>query len=235
LYIEGIERAVLLRGYRLVLFDGTLTQMSDDSMEQLFELKQMLKQKSLITIEHSHWDYFREQVIPKLKKIGVVEMARELSVKQMKTPLVVNVYLDRLKNRFLAGMEFQYGQFVIQPLDEQLSDDVFLIRDIEKEAAVLALMDESGFTKTDGGYYMQNEELEYEFLYHRLPKLTKLAKIYATNSVKLRIAKENNFPKIRVNVQKERTNWLEFKFEMDGVSNKQIKEILAAIKVKQKY
>lgn len=68
LYIEGIERAVLLRGYRLVLFDGTLTQMSDDSMEQLFELKQMLKQKSLITIEHSHWDYFREQVIPKLKK-----------------------------------------------------------------------------------------------------------------------------------------------------------------------
>lgn len=235
LYIEGIERAVLFLSYQLVLFDGELTQMSDDSMKQLFELKQMLQQKSVLTIEHSHWDYFREQVIPKLKKIGVVEMARELSVKQMENPLVVNVYLDRLKNRFLAGVEFQYGQFVIQPLDDQLSDDVFIIRDIEKEAAVLALMDESGFTKTDGGYYMQNEELEYEFLYHQLPKLTKLAKIYATNSVKLRIAKENNFPKIRVNVQKERTNWLEFKFEMDGVSNKQIKEILAAIKVKQKY
>lgn len=234
-YIEGIKRALLLPNYRVVLFDGEMTQMSDDSMKQLFELKQMLQQQSLLTIEHSHWDYFREQVILKLKKIGIVEMAPELSAKQMETPLVANIYLDRVKNRFLAGVEFQYGQFVIQPLDDQLSDEVFIIRDIEKEAAVLALMDGSGFTKTDGGYYMQNEELEYEFLYHQLPKLTKLAKIYATNSVKLRIAKENNFPKIRVNVQKERTNWLEFKFEMDGVTNKQIKEILAAIKVKQKY
>ncbi|MFL0582326.1 DEAD/DEAH box helicase [Solibacillus silvestris] len=235
LYIEGIKRAYLLPNYQVVLFDGEMTQMSEDSMKQLFELKQMLQQQTLLTIEHSHWDYFWEQVIPKLKKIGIVEMAPELSAKQMETPLVANIYLDRVKNRFLAGVEFQYGQFVIQPLDEQLSDDVFIIRDIEKEAAVLALMDGSGFTKTDGGYYMQNEELEYEFLYHQLPKLTKLAKIYATNSVKLRIAKENNFPKIRVNVQKERTNWLEFKFEMDGVTNKQIKEILAAIKVKQKY
>lgn len=235
LYLEGIERAVLFPSYRLVLFEGELMHLSEDSLKQLFELKQMLLQKPFLTVEHSHWDYFREQVIPKLKKIGIVEMARELSVKQMENPLVVNVYLDRLKNRFLAGVEFQYGQFVIQPLDDQLSDDVFIMRDIEKEAAVLAMMDKSGFTKTDGGYYMQNEELEYEFLYHQLPKLTKLAKIYATNSVKLRIAKENNFPKIRVNVQKERTNWLEFKFEMDGVTNKQIKEILAAIKLKQKY
>lgn len=234
-YIEGIKRVFLLPNYRVVLFDGEMTQMSDDSMKQLFELRQMLQQQTLLTIEHSHWDYFREQVIPKLKKIGIVEMAPELSAKQMETPLVANIYLDRVKNRFLAGVEFQYGQFVIQPLDDQLSDEVFIFRDIEKEAAVLALMDRSGFTKTDGGYYMQNEELEYEFLYHQLPKLTKLANIYATNSVKLRIAKENNFPKIRVNVQKERTNWLEFKFEMDGVTNKQIKEILAAIKVKQKY
>jgi len=234
-YIEGIKRVFLLPNYRVVLFDGEMTQMSDDSMKQLFELRQMLQQQTLLTIEHSHWDYFREQVIPKLKKIGIVEMAPELSAKQMETPLVANIYLDRVKNRFLAGVEFQYGQFVIQPLDDQLSDEVFIFRDIEKEAAVLALMDGSGFTKTDGGYYMQNEELEYEFLYHQLPKLTKLANIYATNSVKLRIAKENNFPKIRVNVQKERTNWLEFKFEMDGVTNKQIKEILAAIKVKQKY
>ena len=236
LKIEGIERTVLLPGYQLVLFNGELTQISEESMMQLLELKKMLQQQSALTIEQSHWDYFLEKIIPKLKKIGAVTMDRELSLKEMQTPLVANVYLDRVKNRFLAGLEFQYGQFVIQPLSEyDISEEVLIIRDIEKEATILALMDESGFTKTDGGYYMQNEELEYNFLYHQLPKLTKLAQIYATNSVKLRIAKENNFPKIRVKVQKERTNWLEFKFEMDGVSNNQIKEILAAIKVKQKY
>lgn len=167
---------------------------------------------------------------------SIYEAQKERTKQQMQTPLIAKVYLDRVKNRLLAGVEFQYDQFVIQPLDDMnLSDEVLIIRDVEKEASILALMDESGFTKTDGGYYMQNEELEYQFLYHQLPMLTKLAQIYATNSVKLRIAKESSFPKIHVKVQKERTNWLEFTFEMDGVSNQQIKEILAALKVKQKY
>ncbi|MGN7476816.1 SNF2 helicase associated domain-containing protein [Solibacillus silvestris] len=237
LHIEGMERTVLLPRYNAFLFNGELTKLGGQSMKQLVELKKILhQQQPILTIEQSQLTYFLDDVVPKLKKIGLVEMSGALSKQQMQTPLIAKVYLDRVKNRFLAGLEFQYGQFVIQPLEAaDISDEVLIIRDTEKEASVLALMDESGFTKTDGGYYMQNEELEYHFLFHQLPKLSEMAQIYATNSVKLRIAKDNNFPKIRVNVQKERTNWLEFTFEMDGVSNKQIKEILAAIKVKQKY
>ena len=96
-------------------------------------------------------------------------------------------------------------------------------------------MEESGFTKTDGGYFMQNEELEYDFLYHVLPHVQQLAQIYATTAVRNRLVKNNTFPKIAVKVKKERTNWLEFKFEMDGISHKQVKEILQALEIKQKY
>jgi SNF2 family DNA or RNA helicase len=38
-----------------------------------------------------------------------------------------------------------------------------------------------------------------------------------------------------VNVKKERTNWLEFKFEIDGIADKQIREILVALEEKRKY
>ncbi len=49
------------------------------------------------------------------------------------------------------------------------------------------------------------------------------------------LSKIIHFPKIAVKVKKERTNWLEFKFEMDGISHKQVKEILQALEIKQKY
>ena len=60
------------------------------------------------------------------------------------------------------------------------------------------LMEDSSFAKTDGGYFLHNEELEYEFLYHVVPKLQKLVQIYATTAVRNRIFRENARPQIRV-------------------------------------
>ncbi|MDA6963075.1 SNF2 helicase associated domain-containing protein, partial [Escherichia coli] len=71
-----------------------------------------------------------------------------------------------------------------------------IIRDVELEEEILQLMEESSFAKTDGGYFLQNEELEYEFLYHVVPKLQKLVQIYATTSVRNRIFRENAKPQI---------------------------------------
>ena len=89
--------------------------------------------------------------------------------------------------------------------------------------------------KTDAGYFLQNEELEYEFLYRTLPKLQKYVQIYATTAVKNRIFRANTGPQIRVKVNKERTNWLEFKFKMDGISDNEIREVLVALEEKRKY
>ena len=110
-----------------------------------------------------------------------------------------------------------------------------LIRDLDKEDVILELLDESSFAKTDGGYYLQNEELEYDFLYHVMPKLQKLVQVYATTAVRNRIFREPARPQIRVKVKKERTNWLEFKFEMDGIPEKHIRDILDALEEKRKY
>lgn len=77
-----------------------------------------------------------------------------------------------------------------------------LIRDLDKEAEILKLMKESLFAETDGGYFLHNEELEYEFLYHIVPKLQKLVQIYATTAVRNRISRGNAAPRIRVKIKK---------------------------------
>lgn len=238
LTVKGLERIQLFDAYHVVLHDGAVFQLDSQDCERLMQLQQMFAtpSKHCVPIPSEQMDMFLNKVVPGLRKIGQVHLSQHVIAEMQKTPLVAKLYLDRLKNRLLAGLEFHYEHIIIQPLEDaeqQLGQ--MILRDYKKEQEILDLMEESGFTKTDGGYFMQNEELEYGFLYHVLPHLQPIAQIYATTAVRNRLAKSNHFPKISVKVKKERTNWLEFKFKMDGISQKQVKEILQALEIKQKY
>ncbi|MDO6654640.1 DEAD/DEAH box helicase [Anaerobacillus sp. 1_MG-2023] len=236
--IKGLERMTILNAYQSMVYHGTIFQLEERDFHRIVELKQMLPSPgtNYIPIPYTQIDHFLEKVVPDLKRMGNVELSRAFREKFMRTPLKARLYLDRIRNRLLAGLEFQYEEVVIQPLENRDVPGSTIIRDVEKEEEILAMMEESGFSKTDGGYLMQNEELEYEFLYHTVPKLQSLLQLYATTAVRNRLVHKKTYPKINVKVKKrERTNWLEFKFEMDGISDNQIKEILAALEEKRKY
>ncbi|WP_270179762.1 DEAD/DEAH box helicase [Alkalihalobacillus sp. CinArs1] len=239
LSMNGLERMLILRSYRSILYDGKLFQLDWRDCERLYDLTQMLpsSNENVIPIPAKHIDHFLEHIVPDLKRIGSVKLSQSINQRFYKTPLVAKLYLDRLKNRLLAGLEFHYDGVVIQPLESRdVPTGEAIIRDLEKEEEILRLMDDSGFSKTDGGYHMQNEALEYEFLYHVVPKLQQKVQLYATTAVRNRLVRKGNHPTIRVkHKKKERTNWLEFKFEMDGISDNQVREILEALEEKRKY
>jgi SNF2 family DNA or RNA helicase len=239
LRVKGLNHLTVLDSYYFVLYKGKFKRLEETDSKRLANLKELLEasKTNQIEIPQEQVDYFLENVIPGLKRLGKLELPPNLTSTYRKTPLVAKLYLDRLKNRLLAGLEFQYENIVINPLDipRELQNGLVLIRDVEKENQIIQLMEESSFATTDSGYYLHNEELEYEFLYHVVPKLQKLVQIYATTAVRNRIFKENTIPKIRVKVSKERTDWLEFKFDMDGIPEKQIKEVLSALEEKRKY
>ncbi|HEY2420149.1 MAG TPA: SNF2 helicase associated domain-containing protein, partial [Neobacillus sp.] len=238
LAVNGLQQMVILDSYRSVLFEGKIKQLESQDCERLSELKQMLAASGTkqISIPHEQIHFFLEVVAKGLKKLGRVTIAEALTKQLLNIPLMAKLYLDRVKNRLLAGLEFHYEHVVIHPLESrELPVGSVFIRDVEKEDEILQLMEDSSFAKTDGGYFLHNEELEYEFLYHIVPKLQKLVQIYATTAVRNRISRGPARPQVRVRVKKERTNWLEFKFEMDGIPEKQIREVLAALEEKRKY
>ncbi|RFB17083.1 helicase SNF [Bacillus sp. HNG] len=238
LRIQGFNRMSILKPYHTVLSDGLLYQIEEEDCDRLLELKQMLASpgSNHIPIQKEQAPFFLKKIVPSLKKIGVVHMSQAISKEMMKTPLVAKLYLDRLRHKLLAGLEFHYENIIIQPLENRdLPTGPMIIRDVEKEDEILQIMDESGLSKTEGGYYMHNEELEYEFLYHIIPRLQPLCQIYATTAIRNRIIPKNEHPKIRVKIKKERTNWLEFKFEMKGIADQEIREILVALEEKRKY
>ncbi len=108
------------------------------------------------------------------------------------------------------------------------------MRDGEQERRILELMELVPFAKTEGGYFMEDEDSEFEFLHNVVPQLEKLLAVYATSAVKVRIVTKHAPPKVTVNVD-ERTDWLEFKFDMDGIPESEIRSLLKSLEVKRKY
>ncbi|MET3194816.1 DEAD/DEAH box helicase [Bacillus sp. OAE603] len=238
LNVYGLEDVILLNSYSYVLTKGKFYRLKSEDFIRLTDLKEMLhiSGTTIIPIPTKQIKFFMDTVIPGLKRLGEVQISEAFLRQFDRPPLVAKLYLDRVKNRLLAGLDFHYDHILINPLDHRdFINHSNVTRDEEKEYEILQLMEECSFSKTDGGYYLHNEELEYEFLHHKIPKLEKLVQIHATTAVRNRIFRGNTFPKINVKVKKERTNWLEFTFKMDGISENEIREVITALKEKRKY
>ncbi|KEK24631.1 DEAD/DEAH box helicase [Bacillus gaemokensis] len=235
LHIDGLHQVQIMDTYGYALFRGRLYPLNVEDCNRLVELKRMMRnsESNQFHIPLEKMEHFVEKVVPGLMKLGNVRMDEVVSEQIEKTPLKAKLFLDRVKNRLLAGLEFQYGNVVINPLEEEGQPSV-LNRDEKKEQEILEIMNESAFAKTEGGYFMHNEDAEYNFLYHVVPKLKSLTEIYATTAVKLRIHRGNSVPFIRVE-RKERMDWLSFRFDMKGIPESDIKNVLASIEEKRKY
>lgn len=239
LLVQGLDNITIMESYGLVLVDGKLIKLQADQCKRLSELKMMLEpsHKHQVHIQPEHMEPFMEKVIPGLMKLGSVHIAKAVSERIVQTPLKAKLFLDRVKDRLLAGLEFQYGDIVINPLEvseQKRGEGRILMRDGDQESRILELMEHASFAKTESGYFMNDEEAEYDFLYHIVPQLEELADVFATSAIKVRLHTGGTPSIVSVKVD-ERTEWLEFKFHMDGISDSEIRNLLQSLEDKRKY
>lgn len=236
--VEGLEGVLILSAYDMAIADGALVHLVGEDAKRLAELKRLLPGSvDQLLISAEEMDHFMATVVPGLERLGQVHISGAVAERLVETPLRAELYLDRIKHRLLAGVEFHYGHLVINPCEEP--EDEFrhypgIRRQREQEQAILQIMKSSAFTQTDGGFYMQDEESEYHFLYHVIPLLEELMQIYATTAVKLRVQKNYGGPKVKVEIS-ERTDWLEFRFDLQDIPEAEIKKILKALEEKRPY
>ncbi|WP_033543736.1 DEAD/DEAH box helicase [Planococcus sp. CAU13] len=234
---EGLDHITVMKPYGIVLSGGALVKLPPDDCRRLEELKVLMEGSAEFEIPAAQVAYFLESVIPGLERIGEVHLAAAVTGRLEESPLEAKLFLDRIRNRLLAGVEFHYGQLIINPSEER-EDEIRhypgVRRQRAKEEKIMEIMNNSLFTQTDGGFYMQDEEAEYDFLMHAIPELEQLLQVYATTAVKMRVQKNYTGPKVKVEL-KERTDWLAFKLEPGEIPEAEIRLLLAALKEKRKY
>lgn len=237
--VRGLKDILILDAYGMALSEDRFIKLKRDECTRLAELQKIMKSNEAerIRIPPRQMEPFMERVVPGLMKLGDVRITRAVSDRIVRSPLAARIYLDRVRERLLVGLEFQYGDIVINPLEDEGSrrgESRILIREGEMEARILELMETAAFAKTGSGYFMQDEESEYEFLHHIVPQLEKLAKIYATSAVKERLYTGNHPPTISVDID-ERTEWLEFRFQLNGIPDSEIRDVIKSLAEKRKY
>lgn len=239
LIADGLNDLTLMPDYRLAFTDGSLIDVGEQECSLLAQLQQVTKRtnSTAIFIPSHHMETYIDQVIPSLKKLGEVQLADSIADKVMQYPLKARIYLDRVKDRLLVGVEFQYGDIIINPLADRTSArgaERILIYDSEKEAHIMGLLEHDHIFRTEGGFIIEDEDVQFMMLYELVPELEHLADIYATTAIKEKLFAEQLHPIVHLSFN-ERTDWLEFKLQLDGISEQEIRELVKAIEVKRRY
>ncbi|MDJ0332213.1 DEAD/DEAH box helicase [Planococcus sp. S3-L1] len=236
--VEGLEEVLILKDYEMAIADEALFYLAEEDARHLTELKEFLPNSvDQLLISAQEIDHFMATVVPGLERLGNVYIADAVAERLVKTPLRAKLFLDRIKHRLLAGVEFHYGHLVINPCEEGEGGPRHypgIRRQRHQEQDILQIMKDSEFTQTDGGFYMQDEEAEYHFLYHVMPVLEELMQVFATTAVKMRVQKNYGGPKVKVEIS-ERTDWLEFRFDLQDIPESEIKKILEALEEKRPF
>ncbi|MBJ6361847.1 SNF2 helicase associated domain-containing protein [Paenibacillus sp. GCM10012307] len=239
LKVTGVNAVTIMEPYRTVITGGKLVRMNEDSIKRLAEIKRLLGayQNNEVRIQPDQMESFMEKAVPGLMKLGKVQIAPAISDRIVRTRLQPRLYLDRVGDWLVAGLEFQYGDIIINPLEGSVlsrGHRQILLRDSEKEQQIFTLMEQAGFIATESAYRMDDEEAEFEFLYSTIPQLEKLLVVHATSAVKTMLHPGAVMPMIKADVD-ERTDWLKFEFQLDGISEDEIRDVLKAVKEKRKF
>ncbi|RJE88765.1 helicase SNF [Paenibacillus sp. 1011MAR3C5] len=240
---EGLGELVVLDAYGMLFAEGIFYRVRHQQLVQLAKLNAIIysdtresEKMNRITIEHGQIEPFMQRVLPGLRKLGYVQVSDSIANLILYQPLQARMYLDRLRGKLLAGLEFQYGDIVLNPLepDKPRGADRILMREQEKERDILSFMEDDRFGKTEGGYLIEGDDAEFHFLHEVVPLLEQHLAVYATSAVRLRLATDVPPPKLHITWE-ERTDWLHFRFQMDGISEQEIKAIVRAVEEKKPY
>ena len=98
-------------------------------------------------------------------KLGTVRIDEVISDRVETPSLKAKLYLDRVKNRLLAGLEFHYGNVMINPLEEDGQPSVLIA--MRKRKKILDIMSESAFAKRKAVILCIMKKQSITFISHR--------------------------------------------------------------------
>ncbi|WP_026475721.1 DEAD/DEAH box helicase [Alkaliphilus transvaalensis] len=228
----------LLTSGEYIYINNKIVKISKEEQDSIIPILKTMEEvkDQKILIPKTLQQHFFTDVFPKISKSEKVKVCKSITELIEKNQLTTKVYLDSLGNKIIAKVLFHYGDAIINPFlkDKMVkeSQEVF-VRQIEQEEKVIKFFENLEFKVKNTEVYLEDEEQVYRLVTSELNQLKGLADIYYSDS----------FNKIKI---REAITWmggirlreddlLEFTFEINDISNKEIKEVLAALETRKKY
>lgn len=197
----------------------------------------MDKDTKEIKIDKNLKEAFVSEVLPKIKEHSKINLDKNVEQSIYTPPLDASIYFDRIEQTVEGKLYFNYGDIEINPFSSNNPKrdlNRILVRDAKKEADILYLLEQSDFKVGNGGFYLEEEELIFDFLNEIIPKLQKYCEVYYSDSfkrIKL-IGSETFSGDVKLNSD---LDMLEFNFDIDGIDVSELDTIFNSVKEKKKY
>ncbi|MDQ0217748.1 helicase SNF2 [Peribacillus cavernae] len=241
LEMDELLAASFFSRYGLLFSKGNLYKLSDKQQAVLKELSFYTKslRGSALPIGKDQIGSFLTHVTPVLKRIGNTEIADSVSGKIVSPPLKAKMFVEEEAGRFISKVEYHYGESIINPFsgqqDPNHDNGIILMRDAEKERDIMGTIESAPFKVKESRLYLEGgEDTLYDFLYRVLPELENKVEIYTSSNVKSLMLPERQAPSVSIDIDSS-GNWLEANFDMEGIDEKNIQQILQSVAEKKKY
>ncbi|WP_217586325.1 DEAD/DEAH box helicase [Lentibacillus saliphilus] len=235
LHINHMADTLYFPPYQLLFYDGTFFIPNDDQVNILEHINELSFRKTELPVSSEQADAFLSEVLPMLNKLGDVQISDEVADEIVQKPLRAKLFLELEESAIIGNLEYHYGVHQINPFNDQVSRDVIIVRDVEQEQQIMQLIEQADFRYNGRHFYIElNEDDLYTFLYDILPVLDKHVELYLTSDVRRLIVEQEPEPRTHVRVDAS-TNLLEIGFDISGIDDHEITNILNAVIEKKRY
>lgn len=209
----------------VIFYEGNIYLLSDVNGIYYKKLYEVLKEYETIEFESEEISECLTNLIPKLKEISNSVDIDDSITNNITKDLIIKYYFDLEDSKITCDVKMQY---------EGQEDGKFVIRDVQKEEESIYRLYTYYFEKDKGKYVFKGDDSQlYDFLTKEINRLKNIGEVYYSDKFKER--KVYNSTNIKVGLGEEINHYLEFKFNIDEVDNKEYKEILKSFKANKRF
>lgn len=240
LSLEGDNTLIQLTKNGRYFFKGDkVYKLTKEQLNTYMPIINEIKDKDIqnLRIKDELKETFISEVLPIISKYSRLKIDEKIESSIYNPSLNATVYFDRLDEIIYGTVLFNYGEIEINPFSSNTykkDKDRILLRDIEVEEKIMSLLEQSDFKVADGRFYLEEEELIFDFINDIVPQLQKYCEIYYSENFKRVGLIETKRLKGGLKLDSG-LDMLEFTFEMDGIDVSELSNIFNALRLRKRY
>lgn len=209
----------------VVFYNGDIYLLSGENGIYYKKLYTVLEKYNEISFKSEEVSEVLTNVVPKLEKITNNVIIDENIEENISEKLLVRYYFDLEEDKITCNIKFNY---------EGENEGKFIVKNEQKEEEAIYRLYTYYFEKDNNKYvFTGNDEQLYDFLTVEINRLKNIGEVYYSD--KLKAKKIYGSSSIRIGLGEEINHYLEFNFKIDGVNEKEYKNIIKAFKDDKRF
>jgi len=177
---------------------------------------------------------FLENVLPKLHGTMDILVPEELKERYISPDLNVELYFDKYQNYVKVELFFKYADYKFNSFSNLNSGEYIILRQREKEMAVINQLEELGFEPYSGFYLLKADSEIYHFIQEGLAKLMEYGDVFYSDSFRKMKTKQSNTFSVGLRVSKD-IDLLELDLNYGDIPKEELQQLFRSYRLKKKF